>query len=149
MTTFREPARSELGDELGEKQGESMHIKSHAYFMGYGVFVKVVQYHEFLTSVCITCWHNVSTYSLHNYMGMTQIRHIKLQINHQHQYIPQIIHILPAPDSKIHGPNMGPTWVLSAPDGPHVGPMNLAIRGLPVFCSPWVPIVCYISVSFC
>ena len=33
------------------------------------------------------------------------------------------------PDSKIHGANMGPTWVLSAPDGPHVGPMNLAIRG--------------------
>ena len=24
---------------------------------------------------------------------------------------------------------MGPTWVLSAPDGPHVGPMNLAIMG--------------------
>ena len=23
---------------------------------------------------------------------------------------------------------MGPTWDLSAPDGPHVGPMNLAIR---------------------
>ena len=23
---------------------------------------------------------------------------------------------------------MGPTWVLSAPDGPHLGPMNLAIR---------------------
>ena len=32
------------------------------------------------------------------------------------------------PDSKGHGANMGPTWVLSAPDGPHVGPMNLAIR---------------------
>ena len=32
------------------------------------------------------------------------------------------------PDSKIHGANMGPTWVLSAPDGPHVGPMDLAIR---------------------
>ena len=32
------------------------------------------------------------------------------------------------PDSKIHGDNMGPTWVLSAPDGPHVGPMNPAIR---------------------
>ena len=32
------------------------------------------------------------------------------------------------PDSKAHGANMGPTWVLSAPDGPHVGPMNLAIR---------------------
>ena len=25
---------------------------------------------------------------------------------------------------------MGPTWVLTAPDGPHVGPMNLAIRGV-------------------
>ena len=23
---------------------------------------------------------------------------------------------------------MGHTWVLSAPDGPHVGPMNLAVR---------------------
>ena len=23
------------------------------------------------------------------------------------------------PDSKVHGANMGPTWVLSAPDGPH------------------------------
>ena len=32
------------------------------------------------------------------------------------------------PDSKVHGANMGPAWVLSAPDWPHVGPMNLAIR---------------------
>ena len=31
------------------------------------------------------------------------------------------------PDSKVHGANMGPTWVLSSPGGPHVGPMNLAI----------------------
>ena len=34
------------------------------------------------------------------------------------------------PDSKIHGVNMGLDWVLSAPDGPHVGTMNLAIRGV-------------------
>ena len=34
-----------------------------------------------------------------------------------------------APDSKVHGANMEPIWVLSAPDEPHVGPMNLAIRG--------------------
>ena len=32
------------------------------------------------------------------------------------------------PDNKVHGANMGPTWFLSAPDGPHVGPMNLAIK---------------------
>ena len=32
------------------------------------------------------------------------------------------------PYSKVYGANMGPTWVLSAPDGPHVGSMNLDIR---------------------
>ena len=31
------------------------------------------------------------------------------------------------PDSKFHGAILGPTWVLLAPDGPHVGPMNFAI----------------------
>ena len=35
-------------------------------------------------------------------------------------------------DSRIHGANMGPTWVLSAPDGTHVDPMNLAIRSVAV-----------------
>ena len=38
------------------------------------------------------------------------------------------------PDSKVHGANMGPTWVLSAPGGPHVGPMNLAIREMLFLC---------------
>ena len=39
------------------------------------------------------------------------------------------------PDSKVHGIKMGPTWVLSAPDGPHVGPMNLAIgNAMVVLC---------------
>ena len=33
------------------------------------------------------------------------------------------------PDNNVYWANMGPTWVLSAPDGPHVGPMNLAISG--------------------
>ena len=32
------------------------------------------------------------------------------------------------PHNKVHGANMGPIWVLPAPDGPHIGPMNLAIR---------------------
>ena len=36
--------------------------------------------------------------------------------------------VIRIPDSKVHGANMGPTWVLSSPDGPHVDPMNLAIR---------------------
>ena len=40
------------------------------------------------------------------------------------------IFLLNYTDSKVHGANMGPTWVLSAPGGPHIGPMNLAV---------WVP----------
>ena len=45
------------------------------------------------------------------------------------------------PDSKIRGANIGPTWVLLAPDGPHVGPMNLAIRDVITFigsCGMWL-----------
>ena len=34
-----------------------------------------------------------------------------------------------SPDRKVHGANTGPTWVLSAPGGPHISPMNLAIKG--------------------
>ena len=30
--------------------------------------------------------------------------------------------------AKFMGPTWRPTWALSVPDGPHVGPMNLAIR---------------------
>ena len=33
------------------------------------------------------------------------------------------------PDSKVHGANMGPIWAWQYPDGPHVGPMSLAIWG--------------------
>ena len=44
------------------------------------------------------------------------------------------------PDSKVHGANMGPTWVLLAPDGPHVGPMNLAIRDGPLINQLFVAI---------
>ena len=33
------------------------------------------------------------------------------------------------PDSKVHGANMGPTWALASPGGPHVGPMKLATWG--------------------
>ena len=33
------------------------------------------------------------------------------------------------PDSKVHEAYMGPTWGRQDPGGPHVDPMNLAIRG--------------------
>ena len=40
----------------------------------------------------------------------------------------RIVTFHPYSDNKVHGANMGPTWVLSDPEGPHVGPMNHAIR---------------------
>ena len=40
------------------------------------------------------------------------------------------------PDSKVYGVNMGPTWVLSAPGEPHVGPINLAVRVIISFTLP-------------
>ena len=45
-------------------------------------------------------------------------------------YVPRFLHKLlqSIPDSKVHGAHLGPTWVLSVPGGPPVGPMNLAIR---------------------
>ena len=47
-----------------------------------------------------------------------------------HAPISRYYFIQTIPNSKVHGPNMGPTWVLSAPDGSHVGPMNFAPRGI-------------------
>ena len=49
-----------------------------------------------------------------------------MKIKWFHDYVIFMMWI--CPDSKIHQANMGPTWVLSVPDGPYVGPMNLVIR---------------------
>ena len=53
------------------------------------------------------------------------------------------------PDSKAHGANMGPTWVLSSPGGPHVGPMSLAIRDdIPLIEIPTATIADDLEYSF-
>ena len=49
----------------------------------------------------------------------TVISLISLIATRQHPYYP---------DSKVHGANMGPNWVLTATDGPRDGPMNLVVR---------------------
>ena len=52
------------------------------------------------------------------------------------------------PDSKVEVAHMGPTWVLSAPDGPHVGPMNLAIREVTISLATrvkWVTDILFVS----
>ena len=42
------------------------------------------------------------------------------------------------PYIKIPGANMGPIWILSAPDGPHVGPIPFAMRGYIVACPAFI-----------
>ena len=37
------------------------------------------------------------------------------------------------PDNKVHGVNMGPIWGRQDTGGPHVGPMNFAIRAAPEY----------------
>ena len=63
---------------------------------------------------------------------------MKMFIEHHHIWLWQrqlkcipntIVMVRRLVSQRVHGVNMGPTWVLLAPDGPHVGPMNLAIRG--------------------
>ena len=54
-------------------------------------------------------------------MGMIKDLQMKIQI------VPVWATLLASPHSKVHGANMGPTWVLSAPDGSHVDIMNLAV----------------------
>ena len=49
---------------------------------------------------------------------MASIGHSEVKVNH----LPETSG---TPDSKVHGANMGPTWVLSAPDGPMLAPLTL------------------------
>ena len=42
-----------------------------------------------------------------------------------------VVILLPCPDSKVHGANMGPIWGPRDPGGPHVGPMIFAILVYP------------------
>ena len=64
--------------------------------------------------------------SVHIRNSSSEIHPIKLNLV---LFLPKWASIEKAPDSKVYGANMGPTWVLSSPCGPHVGPMNFAIRG--------------------
>ena len=55
------------------------------------------------------CYQYILVY-LNTYMGLTWVRHL-----------------ISIPDNKVRGANMGPIWGRQGPDGPHVGPMNVAI----------------------
>ena len=73
-----------------------------------------------LKYICIYILHKAITYLKPNWN--LDIRSLLSNSDFIQHWILRII-----PDSKVHGANIGPTWVLSARDGPHVGPVNLAI----------------------
>ena len=67
----------------------------------------------------------------HHSLNVTSLHHSDCSCHTTTQFT--VHHCFPlliydCPDSKVHGDNKGPNWVLSAPDGSHVGPMNLTIR---------------------
>ena len=86
----------------------SIHFK-HGVHTGWGVFV--------LNDSIFGCVH-FGTQVVFSVIPFPLIRH---------QAVTCILY-WNLPDSQVHGANMRPIWVLTAPDGPHVGPMNLAIR---------------------
>ena len=85
------------------------------------------------------CWQNLImmryTWSFHKrfiFLEMIYNACVFIGFEYEYRFLPS--YIAPTgvrynnnPDSTVHGANMGPTWVLSASDGLHVGPMNLLI----------------------
>ena len=75
------------------------------------------------------CWHIVWYYQIPLFGQMSIVpKFSPLQFDFEKgvvifSYI--ILAHIDTPDSKVHGANMGPTWVLSAPDGPNVGPRTV------------------------
>ena len=61
------------------------------------------------------------------YVGYGRLNNNKHWFRYVFENAQGVISIDINPDSKAHEADMGPTWVLSVPDGPHVGPVNLAI----------------------
>ena len=86
---------------------------------------------QMLQKVCGSTWKHWKLFI--SGMSSTNI----IIIDNTHEYNKYSVNVA---DSKVHGANMGPTWVLSAPDGPNVGPMNLAIWVASVILN-WCPVV--------
>ena len=78
----------------------------------------------------ITAWHNLGfvNYIVVSFEITRSCYLLKLSFWHLINYIHVIKSSVYYPDSKVHGANMGPTCDQSAPDRPHVGRMNLALR---------------------
>ena len=89
----------------------------------------------------IGCYNNLFALKFDRHLASTTTKApVKFQNDCKRLYINLaglILHeTLRYPDDKVHWANMGPTWVLSAPDETHVGPMNHDI-GVSSEKMPW------------
>ena len=80
----------------------------------------------------LTPWTLLSGYEWQVWWGQCISQCFQLiapvRIANDNQGLSWHIDITQTSTTHIHGANMGPTWALLAPYGPHIGPMNLAIR---------------------
>ena len=65
-------------------------------------------------------WQILLGFSTKKWLNCNELTHVS-----EKHFLIDLFHY---PDNNVHVANMGPTWVLSAPGGPHVVPMNLAFR---------------------
>ena len=97
-----------------------------------------------LRELCLICFHGTSLYQENtpNYdivqgcfsiPSSMSMRCLVPWINYLPQYV--VPFFGKVPDNKVHGTNMGPIWVLSARDGPHVSPLTL-LSGV-TYCVKW------------
>ena len=88
------------------------------------IYWRFISFHDIHTS--IGCWNSVNKSTVHAWNMFHKIFT---------QFCCALFFVVELPMLEwfslylsLHGANMGPTWVLWAPDGPHIGLMNLAIR---------------------
>ena len=110
------------------------------------ITTKYVHWHDKTTVLSCVCW-KVRQYTVAG--SQITLKKFASNVDDEQTMVSEMsfcICCYKYPDSKVHGANMGPTWVLSVPDGPHVGPRNLAIRV--AWLMEAVGMSCYMSLNF-
>ena len=102
---------------------------------GYYLYLINYVYQQFCMFIifvyCVIQFSMMFRYLSEKYITQTNFSHaVNFQRRHLHVNGTIVLDATAAnsPDNKVHGAKMEPTWVLSAPDGPPVDSMNLAIR---------------------
>ena len=114
---------------------ETLYLAKH---LAMHFFIDFVSYNNILNITLVKVMHNFHVMLEHVRTDVGLLKLIWISIDSANGLLPWGTKPLPellwtTQITKIHGANMGPTWVLSVPDGPHVGPMNLCGHGV----LPW------------